>query len=99
MLLLLGVPIRAGEDNFDNLHMCEHFQACGSRVQNFPIVEESIGEMVEDIGSGHGSGDEHVPMLYDEFVTSKPPFDFEASPELVQKRLCRCPDESKSGLK
>lgn len=85
------------EGSFNDLPVCRNYQACGSRLRNFPLVEESIGEIIEEIGSGQGSGDDRnsVP-IYDEFVSQSSPFDFNADPELVQKRLCRChQDESK----
>ncbi|KAI6182484.1 hypothetical protein M3Y97_00385000 [Aphelenchoides bicaudatus] len=88
------------EGSFNDLPLCRNYQACGSRLRNYPIVEESIGEIIEEIGSGHGSGNEHntVP-IYDEFVSEQPPFDFLADPEIVQKRLCRCEDENEDDSK
>lgn len=87
------------ETPFNQLSICRNYQACGSKLRIFPLVEESIGEIIEEIeaGSGDGSGHEHeeVHMLYDEFVTAKTPFDFGADPQQIQKRLCKCSaDES-----
>jgi hypothetical protein len=97
ILSLQLIDSNCAETAFDELPVCRNYQACSSRLRNFPLLEESIGEIIEEIGSGHGSGQEHeeVQMQYDEFVTSKTLFDFNADSELVQKRLCRCADESK----
>jgi len=85
---------------FNDLPLCRNYQACGSRLKSFPLVDDSIGELIEEIGSGQGSGNEpEVHMLYDEFAIAKTPFDFNADPELIQKRLCRCADETEDDQK
>ena len=60
-------------------------------------------------GSGEGSGDEIWQMavtttpeatafpLYDEFVSTPTIFDFNATANVSQKRLCRCPDSEVEG--
>lgn len=102
LLQLIHPNCAETETAFNNLPVCRNFQACGSRLRVFPTADETIGELIEEIdSSGHGSGADHeqTQMQYDEFVTTKTPFDFNADPQLVQKRLCRCADESKSTKK
>jgi len=101
LILLELICSSCAETEFNELPLCRNYQACASRLKKYPILDDTIGELIEEIGSGHGSGQDHieVQMQYDEFVTSKTPFDFNADPELVQKRLCRCADESEEEQK
>ncbi|KAI6178253.1 RBR-type E3 ubiquitin transferase [Aphelenchoides besseyi] len=95
LLFFIGCLTIFADDS--ELPVCSQYQACGARLRSYPLLEESVGNMIEEIGSGVSSGEEvEIPMQYDEFVTAKTPFDFNAEPTVNEKRLCRCPQEDEN---
>lgn len=86
-LLLLLLSAQASAE----LPFCKRYQACAAELSNYPLLSETVGEMVElEDGSGEASG-QSFP-IYDEFVETVTPFDFGAQPSVKTKHLCRCVD-------
>lgn len=87
VLLLLMLSAHASAE----LPFCKRYQACAAELSNYPLLSETVGEMVElEDGSGEASG-QSFP-IYDEFVETVTPFDFGAQPSVKAKHLCRCVD-------
>lgn len=96
LLPLITALIMASTDA--QLPLCSAHQACGARISRFPLKEETVGNIVEEIGSGQGSGQEVLstePMLYDENVDTVTSFDFDAQPEVEDQYLCRCSEDGR----
>ncbi|KAI1718049.1 hypothetical protein DdX_06463 [Ditylenchus destructor] len=103
LLLYLAFTPFAFSREYNSLPVCTAIQACAAELGHYPLLSETVGNMVEmsvghTEGSGHeGSGqdfhlEESFP-LYDEFVTRETLFDFQADPDLTHTQICRCPKE------